>query len=136
MRFQSVRSLTEVFPVRFSFMSFCLPRRNDSTLGPGHIGEDHRNLNAVYDANGIHANLAVLKAIVHSLKRGAFEDLHGILERDAVAGNVTSILLRVPSVVHGIMFTLCIYSRALRKGGPSGFFRELQLPDLAQVDRK
>src|ERR1039457_3425191 len=100
MRFQSVRSLTEVFPVRFSFMSFCLPRRNDSTLGPGHIGEDHRDFNALYDANGIQANLAVLTAIVHPLKRGAFEDLHGVFERDAVAGNVTSILLRVPGMAH------------------------------------
>src|SRR5665811_1515090 len=55
-RFQSVPSLTEVFPVRFSFMSFRLPCRNDSTLSRGHIGEDHRNLDAVYDANSIHAN--------------------------------------------------------------------------------
>src|ERR1035437_490187 len=125
-RFQSVPFLTEVFPVRFSFMSFRLPCRNDPTLSPGHIGEDHRDLNALYDANGIHANLAVLKEIVHPLKRGAFKDLHGVLERDAVAGNVTSILLRVPSAAHGTIFTLCISDRAGRKGafslaGPRSF---------------
>jgi hypothetical protein len=77
-------------------MSFCLPRRDNSTFSPGHIGEDDRDLNAAYDANGIHANLAVLKAIVRSLKRGAFEDLHGILKRDAVAGNVASVFLSGP----------------------------------------
>jgi hypothetical protein len=59
-------------------MSFCLPRRDDSAFSPGYIGEDHRDLNAIYDANGIHANLAILKAIIHSLKSGALEDLHGV----------------------------------------------------------
>jgi hypothetical protein len=56
-------------------MSFRPPGRNDSTLGSRHVGVDHRDLNAIYDADGVHANLAVFKAIVLLLKRGAFEDL-------------------------------------------------------------
>jgi hypothetical protein len=97
-------------------MTLRLPRRNDATLSPGHIGVDQRDLHAAYDANGIYANLAVLITIVHSLEGGAVEDLHGVLERDAMAGNVLSILLRVPSIAHGIIFTLCIYAWAVRKG--------------------
>ena len=57
--------------------------------------------------------------IRRSVERGAFEDLHGVLERDAVAGNVASILLRVPSVAHGIIFTLCIYVGVMRKSDAS-----------------
>lgn len=74
-------------------MPFCPPSRYNSPLSPRHIGVDHRDLNAIYDANGIHANLAVLKTIVHSFKRGAFEDPDGVLERNAVLGNVPPILL-------------------------------------------
>src|SRR5690242_11978153 len=48
---------------------------------------------------------------------GAFEDLHGVLERNAVVGNVTSILLRVPGIAHGTIFTLCIYFTVVRNSG-------------------
>src|SRR5260370_41106027 len=61
-RFQSLPSLTKGLPVCFSFMSFRPQGRNDSTLGPRHIGADHCDLNAIYDADGVYANLAVLKA--------------------------------------------------------------------------
>jgi hypothetical protein len=40
-----------------------------------------------------------------------------------VAGDIPSIPLRVPSVAHGIIFTLCIYAGAVRKGAPSVFPR-------------
>ena len=43
-------------------------------------------------------------------KRGALKDLNGVFKRNAVTGNVPPILARVPSVVHGIIFTLCIYA--------------------------
>jgi hypothetical protein len=76
--------LAEDFPIRFAFMPVCPPRRNDSTLSLRHIGVDHRDLNAVYNADGIHADLAVLKAIVHLLKRGPLKDQDGVLKRNAM----------------------------------------------------
>src|SRR5260370_35586150 len=92
-------------------MSLCPPRRNDSPLSTRHIGVDDRNLNAIYDTNGIYACLAVLKATVHFLKRRTLEDPDSVLERNTVMGNVPAILLCVPSGAHGAIFTLCIYAQ-------------------------
>src|SRR5260370_16512741 len=76
------------------------PSGNDSTLGRGHISVYHRDLDTVDYANRIHTNLAVLKAIVHSLQRRAFEDPDSIGKGYAVVGDIMPILLRIPDVAH------------------------------------
>src|SRR5260370_7081579 len=76
------------------------PSGNDSTLGRGHISVYHRDLDTVDYANRIHPNLAVLKAIVHSLQRRAFEDPDSIGKGYAVVGDIMPILLRIPDVAH------------------------------------
>jgi hypothetical protein len=73
----------------------------------------------------LHADLAVLKAIIHFLKRGSFEHPDGILKRYAMLSNVPPILLRIPPVVHGAIFTLCIYVAPIRNSIPSRLNRTL-----------
>jgi hypothetical protein len=44
-------------------MPFCPPRGNNAALGLRDFGVDNRDFDPIYDTNGIHADLAVLKAI-------------------------------------------------------------------------
>lgn len=108
-RFQLLPILADVLPVRFSLMSLCPPGRNDSPPAMGYVSVGHRNLDAVYHSHSVNAHLAVIETFVHLFQSGPFEYLDGVLERNAVTGNVPAILLGVPNVVPAVIFTLCLY---------------------------
>src|SRR5579864_248311 len=119
-RFQSVRLLAGVLadalPVRFSFMLFCPPCRNNPAFGPRRIGIDQGDLETVYDSDGVDSNLAVVEAVIHLLQRGTVENPDCILERYSVARKVATVLSWIPDVVHRVIFTLCIYAKAGARG--------------------
>jgi len=81
-------------------MLLCPPCGNNPAFGLGHIDVDYPYLKIVYDPDGVDPNLAVVKAVVHLLKRGAVENPDCILEPYSMARKVTSILSWVPRVVH------------------------------------
>src|SRR5438046_3196563 len=78
--------LAKVLPIRFTLMSLRPPSRDDSpphcSANAGYVRVDHRNLDVVYHAHGVNAHLAVIKALVHPLQRGPFENPDGIFKRN------------------------------------------------------
>src|SRR5277367_3380316 len=105
-------ALGDALPVGFPFMLFCPPCRNNPAFGLGHLGVDHRDFKIVYDPDGVDSNLAVVKAVIHLLKRGAFENPERIFERYSMARKVAAVLPWIPRVAHRFIFTLCIYGKA------------------------
>src|ERR1017187_7644276 len=101
-------------------MSLCPPRRNDSALISRNIGINDRDLEAVNNANGVYADLAIIKPVVHLLKRGALEDPGSVFECNAVTGSVPPILRQTPGVRHCVIFTLCIYAMKCARGPATG----------------
>ncbi|SPF56262.1 hypothetical protein SBA4_820021 [Candidatus Sulfopaludibacter sp. SbA4] len=124
MRSQSVAPLTEVFPVGFSFMPLRPPCGNDPTLSLRNIGVDNRDLDAIYDANRIHPDLAVVKAIIHSLKCRAFEDPDGVVECNTVKGDILRFFLgsQVCSIAPYLHYVFTpLESQGPAKGGQAYF---------------
>src|SRR5258708_6128618 len=91
-RFQSVLALAEGLPVNFSFIPLCSPRRNDPAFRLRHIGVNHCDLSAVHNSNGVHANLAVVEAVINSFHRASLEDPDRVLKHDSMKSNVAPVL--------------------------------------------
>ena len=72
------------------------------TLAFRYVCLDNRSLNAVYNANGVNTDFAIIEAIIHLLDGESVEDLDRVLERNAVTRNVPPILLGIPEAVHAI----------------------------------
>lgn len=64
------------------------------------VGVDHRDLNAVYQPDGVNARLPIIETVINSLHRRALEDKSGVLESQAVTPDIDAVLLRVPGEAH------------------------------------
>jgi len=61
-------------------MWFRTPRRNDSPLLGFAVREDDGNLQSMDQANGVHADLAVVETIIHTLDCRALENLRRVFQ--------------------------------------------------------
>ena len=79
-------------------MRFRPPRRDDAPFLIVFIRVNHRNLQAVHQANRIDSTLAVVETVVHFLNRRPVEDSYGIIEGDSMPDEIAAVLLSVPTV--------------------------------------
>jgi hypothetical protein len=64
------------------------------------VGVDHRDLQAVHQADGVHPHFSVLKPGVCLPDGRAFKDAYRILEGDPVALDVAAVLFFILRISH------------------------------------
>jgi hypothetical protein len=94
------RRAFDSLPVAASFVRFRAPGRDDSSFVAFCVRINQGNFQAVHQANGIDAILAVIEAVVRLLDGWTFENPHCVCESYAVQLEVAAILTFVPSVMH------------------------------------
>jgi len=76
------------------------PRRDDAPFVVVFILVNHRNFQAVHQANRIDANFAVVEAVIDFFYRWPIENALRILESDPMPDEIAAIFLSVPTVAH------------------------------------
>jgi len=71
------------------------------------IGVDHRDLDAVYEADRVDAHLAIVIAIIGPLHGRSAENPSRILKADAMPAEVCSVLGRIPRKPHRATLYRC-----------------------------
>jgi hypothetical protein len=94
------RSDFDVLPVRASFVRFRPPRRDDASFVVVFIRVNHRNFQAVHQANRIDSALAVVETVINPLNRRPVEDTCSIFKGNPMSDEIATVLLSVPTVSH------------------------------------
>ncbi len=93
----------DVLPVAPSLARLRAPRRNDAPLVICFsVGINCCYFKPVNQPDGIDSILTVVKSVIRSFDRWAFEDPDCVFESYVVKREVVAILLFVPSVAHGV----------------------------------
>ena len=69
------------------------PRRGDAPFLIVFIRINHRNFQAVHQANCIEPTFAVVETVVHFFNSRPVEDSHRIIEGDSMPDEITAVLL-------------------------------------------
>lgn len=64
------------------------------------IRVDHRDLQAVYKADGVHPDFAIVEAVIDLFNCRPLKNPHRILERHPMQREITAILVFIPSITH------------------------------------
>src|SRR5215471_18424991 len=78
----------EVLPVVSSFMWFCSPCGNNVSCVVILIGIDHRDFQAIDEANGLHTDFAIVEMIIDPFYRRPLENAYRIFKGDTVTANI------------------------------------------------
>ena len=81
-------------------MRFRPPRRDDAPFVVVFILVNHRNFQAVHQANRMDASLAVVEAVINFFHRWPIKNALRILESDPMPDEIAAIFLSVPTVAH------------------------------------
>jgi hypothetical protein len=76
------------------------PRRDDPSFVFVFICVNHRNFQAIHQANRIDSNFAIVETVINSLHRRSIENPLRVFERDPVPDQIAAIFLPVPTVAH------------------------------------
>lgn len=76
------------------------PRRDDPSFVFVFICVNHRNFQAIHQANRIDANFAVVETVIDFFYRWPIENALRILEGDPMPDEIAAIFLSVPTVAH------------------------------------
>jgi hypothetical protein len=80
-------------------MRFRSPGRDDPSFVIVPIGVNHRDFQAVHQANRINPNIAVVKPVIDPFNGQAVENTLCVLEGNATLGDVAAVLGCVPCLV-------------------------------------
>lgn len=69
----------------------------------------NRDLDAIYEADGVDSHLAIVEPVINSLYRGTIKDTSSILKGDRVPSDIGLVLVWVPSKLRRNVFTSCLY---------------------------
>ena len=83
-------SVFEVVPEISSLMRFGPPRRNNVTLISFTISVDHRDLDAVDEADCVDAHLAIVVTIVGSFDGGSVKNARRVLKGDPMPADIAA----------------------------------------------
>jgi hypothetical protein len=76
------------------------PRRDDAPFVIVFIRVNHRNFQAIYQANRIDSAFAIVEAVINLLDRGPVEDTYSILKGNRMPHEIATVLLSVPTILH------------------------------------
>ena len=98
----AARRALDALPVVASFLGFRAPGRDDASFVVFCVRINQGNFQAIHQADGVGAVLAVIEAVVLLFDGWTFEDPYSVRESYAVQFEVAAILAFVPSVAHGM----------------------------------
>jgi hypothetical protein len=101
-RFFMERSILKVLPVGAALVRLRAPGRDDAPFVIRFVDIDHRNFQAVYNADGINARLAVVEPVIHFFEGWTVEDADGVSKGYAVHCDVAPVLIFIPTISHGV----------------------------------
>ena len=100
-RFQSVWPVVgETLPIASSFRWFGPPGRDQSANILTLVHVNDRNLDVIYQANGIDAIFTIVEPVIHAFQCRAIENPGGLGELNAVPADVDGVLRGIELEVH------------------------------------
>jgi len=92
------------------------PRRDDPPFVIVFIRINHRNFQAVHQANRIDSAFTVVETVIDFLDRWPIENPHRMLEGDPMSDNIAAVLL-YPDFSANCIYTMSIWAGQLDRSG-------------------
>ena len=100
-------------------MRFRSPRLDDAPFVVVFIRVNHRNFQAVHQANRIDSNFAVVETVINFFNRRPIENPPRILESDPMQDEIAAVFLSVPTVAQTLYLHNVNICRFLARAAPA-----------------